>query len=50
KDTIINGKIVMRDGKITTINELEVIKKTKNLASKLWKRLYLRKDYLNLWV
>lgn len=44
KDTIINGKIVMRDGKITTINELEVIKKTKNLASKLWKRLYLRKD------
>jgi putative selenium metabolism protein SsnA len=44
RDTIINGKIVMRDGKITTINELEVIKKTKNLASKLWKRLNRGKD------
>lgn len=44
KDTIINGKIVMKDRKITTINELEVIKKTKNLASKLWERLYQGKD------
>lgn len=34
----------MRDGKITIINELEVIEKTKNLASKLWERLNQGKD------
>jgi cytosine/adenosine deaminase-related metal-dependent hydrolase len=44
KDTIINGKIVMRDGKIITINELEIIKKARKLASKLWKRLSQEKD------
>jgi len=40
RDTIINGIIVMRDGKIITINELEVVKKAKKLAPKLWERLY----------
>ncbi|MBA7596307.1 putative aminohydrolase SsnA [subsurface metagenome] len=44
KDTIINGKIVMKDRKIATINEPEVIKKTFKLASKLWDRIYQEKD------
>jgi len=39
KDTIINGKIIMRDREITNINELEIVKKSKELASKLWERL-----------
>ncbi len=44
KDTIINGKIVMREREIITIDELEIIKKSKELALKLWKRLHQKKD------
>lgn len=38
-DTIINGKIVMKDRIIGSVNEKEIMKKSRDAAQKLWKRL-----------
>ncbi|SCJ46562.1 putative chlorohydrolase/aminohydrolase [uncultured Clostridium sp.] len=37
--TIINGRIVMKDRKILTVDENEILEKSRDISSKLWKRL-----------
>jgi putative selenium metabolism protein SsnA len=37
--TIINGQVVMKDRKLTTLDEREVCAKSRELAEKLWKRI-----------
>ena len=37
--TIINGKIVMKDRKIVTVGEEEILRKSREVSSKLWERL-----------
>lgn len=37
--TIINGKVVMKDREIQSIDEKEIFSKSRNLASELWKRI-----------
>lgn len=37
--TIINGRVVMKDRKILTVDENEILEKSRDISSKLWKRL-----------
>lgn len=39
KHTIVNGKVLMKDGVLTTIDEVEAFAKSRELAAKLWSRL-----------
>jgi cytosine/adenosine deaminase-related metal-dependent hydrolase len=36
--TIVNGKILMKDGQLTTLDEDEIMSKSRELSSDLWKR------------
>jgi len=38
-DVISNGKIIVKDRKITTVNEEDILKTSRELASKLWKKM-----------
>lgn len=38
-DTIINGKIVMKDRIIGSVNEKEIMEKSRATAQKLWERI-----------
>jgi len=37
-DSIINGKVVMRDRKLLNINEKEIYRYSRELAKSLWER------------
>ena len=37
--TIINGKVVMKDRKILTVNEDEILRKSREVSANLWERL-----------
>ncbi|MEG1871152.1 MAG: amidohydrolase family protein, partial [Peptostreptococcaceae bacterium] len=37
--TIINGRVVMKDRKIVTVDENEILRKSREVSTKLWDRL-----------
>ncbi len=39
RDTIVDGEIVVRNGKLTRVNELEVVRMSKKSARDLWSRM-----------